>query len=641
MECDCDKKVPLAPRKVETLCPVYFVTTEVEGSIASNPPAIGEFRNTRVVYKETNESVLYDSKGIPTIIKQVGDVSFDELADRPKYNGEEMTSETDIPDWTSQIGEQAEALAQETQDRIATDNVLQTAISEEASARETADTALGGRIDATLTALDTETATRQTMDTALQNRIEDVASDLADETSARQTAVSDEADARQAADTNLQSQIDAISASSDVTDVVGTKAALDAYDTSVLRPNDIIKVLQDESLSGETTYYRWTGSAFTLIGEEGPYYTKAQADALLNNKVDKVAGKQLSTEDFTTAEKTKLDELVDIKSIGSNLTLDTNGELSGTAGGLDPATTFWGQTAQNGVVSGDITLGINSTSGANYGKFVIGSKNTSSYGTSLYSTGYIVGLTVPAVHGWFEFGGNTNSIWGVISSTGYNAKNLKVYNLAAPTASTDAANKQYVDDLAISYASLNGSGAPTTATEGKYVGQLYLDTTNGEMYYLSAIDDSVTPNTYTWAQMGGGGIPTDATFWGASYDATNNVVSGDIVLPGTSYKLRPSSSSTNWIGFSGDNLPVLRGYGMVQLMVPTRSNEQTVLEFSGSTAGQRINLKGASSSQTLRISGVTDPTNAQDAATKNYVDTAVASAGAAVLANTDYQTLWQ
>lgn len=103
-----------------------------------------------------------------------------------------------------------------------------------------------------------------------------------------QAAISIETTAREAADNNLQTQIDAISASSDVTDIVGTYAELQNYDTSTLGDNDIIKVLQDESQNGETTYYRWstTTQSFTLIGEEGPYYTKAQADALLNAKQD-------------------------------------------------------------------------------------------------------------------------------------------------------------------------------------------------------------------------------------------------------------------------------------------------------------------------------------------------------------------
>lgn len=111
-----------------------------------------------------------------------------------------------------------------------------------------------------------------------QTRVE-VASAISD-------AVARETDARQAADTNLQSQIDGITASSDVTDIVGTYRGLQEYDTTTLSNNDIIKVLQDESQNDETTYYRWSTEtqSFTLIGEEGPYYTKSQADTLLNAK---------------------------------------------------------------------------------------------------------------------------------------------------------------------------------------------------------------------------------------------------------------------------------------------------------------------------------------------------------------------
>lgn len=102
------------------------------------------------------------------------------------------------------------------------------------------------------------------------------------------SAVETETENRQAADNNLQSQIDGITASSDVKDIVGTYADLQNYDTSTLGNNDIIKVLQDESHSNETTYYRWstTTNTFTLIGEEGPYYTKSQTDTLLNAKAN-------------------------------------------------------------------------------------------------------------------------------------------------------------------------------------------------------------------------------------------------------------------------------------------------------------------------------------------------------------------
>ena len=84
---------------------------------------------------------------------------------------------------------------------------------------------------------------------------------------------------RENADTGLQRQIDAITASSDVKDIVGTYAELEAYDTSTLGNNDIIKVLKDETHDNETTYYRWntTTQTFTLIGEEGPYLTPSAA----------------------------------------------------------------------------------------------------------------------------------------------------------------------------------------------------------------------------------------------------------------------------------------------------------------------------------------------------------------------------
>lgn len=113
-----------------------------------------------------------------------------------------------------------------------------------------------------------------------------------------QDALTSETTNRENADNGLQSQIDAITASSDVKDIVGTYAQLQAYDTSTLGNNDIIKVLQDETHSDETTYYRWSTvtETFTLIGEEGPYYTKAEADSTFVPKTRTVNGKALSTD---------------------------------------------------------------------------------------------------------------------------------------------------------------------------------------------------------------------------------------------------------------------------------------------------------------------------------------------------------
>lgn len=160
---------------------------------------------------------------------------FDNLTDRPKYGGVQMTHETDIP--------HADTLRQEAAALVIA----------EANARDDADDALQAQID--------------------DNK----------------QGILDEADARIAADAVLQEEIEVIEASSDVKDIVGTKAELDAYDTSTLGDRDIIKVISDETHNNETTYYRWdkTNSVFTLIGEEGPYYTQSAVDALLDDKADK------------------------------------------------------------------------------------------------------------------------------------------------------------------------------------------------------------------------------------------------------------------------------------------------------------------------------------------------------------------
>ena len=109
-------------------------------------------------------------------------------------------------------------------------------------------------------------------------------------TGAINDAVAAEAAIREGADNDLQHQIDVIVAASDVVDIVGTYAELQAYDTSKLHDNDIVKVLEDETKDDATTYYRWHKgtSSWEYIGAQGPYYTKDQTDTLLNGKQDKL-----------------------------------------------------------------------------------------------------------------------------------------------------------------------------------------------------------------------------------------------------------------------------------------------------------------------------------------------------------------
>lgn len=101
------------------------------------------------------------------------------------------------------------------------------------------------------------------------------------------TAITSEQSAREQADIGLQRQIDGITSSSDVKDIVGTYAELQNYDTSTLGNNDIIKVLQDNTHNDAMTYYRWDTATqqFTYVGQEGPYYTKSETDTKLADYV--------------------------------------------------------------------------------------------------------------------------------------------------------------------------------------------------------------------------------------------------------------------------------------------------------------------------------------------------------------------
>ena len=105
---------------------------------------------------------------------------------------------------------------------------------------------------------------------------------------------------RENADIGLQGQIDAITSSSDVKDIVGTYTDLQNYDTSKLGNDDIVKVLQDSTHNDAMAYYRWvitegTG-AWSYIGQEGPYYTKSETGTLLQSKQDTlVSGTNIKT----------------------------------------------------------------------------------------------------------------------------------------------------------------------------------------------------------------------------------------------------------------------------------------------------------------------------------------------------------
>ena len=68
---------------------------------------------------------------------------------------------------------------------------------------------------------------------------------------------------------NVEDEVEELKNNPDVVDIVDTYADLQAYDTQHLTENDIIRVLQDETHSNNSTYYRFTKNpdTWTFIGE--------------------------------------------------------------------------------------------------------------------------------------------------------------------------------------------------------------------------------------------------------------------------------------------------------------------------------------------------------------------------------------
>ena len=67
----------------------------------------------------------------------------------------------------------------------------------------------------------------------------------------------------------IEDEVEELKNNPDVVDIVDTYADLQAYDTSHLSDKDIIRVLSDETHSGNSTYYRFTKSSgtWTFVGE--------------------------------------------------------------------------------------------------------------------------------------------------------------------------------------------------------------------------------------------------------------------------------------------------------------------------------------------------------------------------------------
>lgn len=330
--CDCKPILNIQPKcdpviSVRPNCNPSINIQPVDRGIPGKDATINGYNTVTIdasdgiVLIQDQANLTISGKAIQDAIEEV-ESSLDEKIDAERQRAENIEAEISAN------------LVTEKNAREQADSILSDAITEEQRRAEQAESELSDKIDtveddltedidslanivdsnySTLNNRITEVASEleqtieenvvalQQEDTALQNQINTHSQTLTSHETriaSNTHAITQEVYDRQSADDNLQEQIDGITAGSDVKDIVGTYAELQAYDKTKLGDNDIIKVLQDETKEGASTYYRYIAStqSFNYIGKEGPYYTKSEADALLGAKQNTlVSGTNIKT----------------------------------------------------------------------------------------------------------------------------------------------------------------------------------------------------------------------------------------------------------------------------------------------------------------------------------------------------------
>ena len=299
-------------------------------------PKLGDYCNTLVIDKETGNQYLFDADGVWTLISTDEDgIVAEAVAQANAYTDDVAEGKVDKEegkglsenDFTDGYKGKLDGIEDGAQV-----NVIEV-VKRNGVAIPVIDKAVDVAVPTTTSSLTNDSG-------YITNEVGDLVNYYdKDETD---TLIATEAETRDAADLNLQGQIDAISSASDVVDVVGTYAELQDYDTSKLSDNDIIKVLTDETHDNAISYYRWndTTNVFTYIGSQGPFYTKSETDAAFVPQTRTINGKGLNSDVvLTAADVNALPASTVIPTVNdATLTIQKNGTT---------VTTFTANSAQN------------------------------------------------------------------------------------------------------------------------------------------------------------------------------------------------------------------------------------------------------------------------------------------------------
>lgn len=484
-------------------------------------------------------------------------------------------------------------------DGVFTDITKITVVSERGDSTEYAASQewLTREMEAQEEALATEEQARKDADEALQKNIDD------------------EEEARKDADQEIWTEIETIEAASDVVDVVGTYAELEAYDTSKLHDKDLIKVLQDETRDDAITYYRWSTSTdtFTYVGAEGPYYTCSETDTLLSGKQDTLVagdniqiaadGKTISATNTTytagtglaltgtefAVDTTVIAEKSDIPTVNdATLTITQNGTSVGTFTANSSTdttialtdTTYSAFTGTDGIAAGSAGL--------------VPAPATTDAGKYLKADGTWATISIPTVT--------------LYSSTGQNTDGAMTQKAASDmvfVAGKDPATSP--TDVRIAIGNGNTSGNLDTVSIGRSADVM------GE--YAIAI-----------------GFSANAPYEGVSI--------GDSVYAGNGYSVAIGGHAND----TGTGSVLLGYYSLVDDYADysVALGAYSVADTSYTVSVGSGNSSHSSTYQYRRIVNVADAVNAHDAVTKGQLDTVAASIPVTNNINsTDWNALWQ
>lgn len=256
------------------------------------------------------------------------------------------------------------------------------------------------------------------------------------------------------------------------------------------------------------------------------------------------------------------------------------------------------------------------------------------------------------------------------SAAGYNGSAYRLLTgLYDPQNDHDAANKEYVDNLVVTYAALNGTAAPTTATTGTYVGQLYLDTTNDKMYYLASIDDTADPVEYNWTEIGGGPNVVQTTGTSTTDVMSQNAVTSMVFAdPASLHRVQigeqSTSSANNTIAIGaassataiscvaiGGQAVARSNYAAVAIGANSLASGQGSIalgRYSSASQKGEMNIGstdtsyGYNNSNYRLLTGLYDAQSDHDAVNLGQMNAAIAAAGGAEeISAADWSALWQ